>query len=91
MIRVNCFFKANEGQYDAALQVALSLTATSQSQEGCVSYDVFESATRPDVFMFCETWVDASTLAAHAESDIVSQHIEQLKALGHLKMESLEM
>ena len=42
MIRINCFFQANEGQYDAALQAALALTAASQKQEGCVSYDVFE-------------------------------------------------
>ena len=55
MIRINCFFQANEGQYDAALQVALTLTAASQKHTGCVSYDVFESGTRSDVFMFCET------------------------------------
>ena len=61
MVRINCFFQANEGQYDAALQAALALTAASQKQEGCVSYDVFESGTRSDVFMFCETWTNAET------------------------------
>ena len=49
MVRINCFFQANEGKYDAALQAALALTAASQKQEGCVSYDVFESGTRSDV------------------------------------------
>ncbi len=30
MVRINCFFQANEGKYDAALQVALALIAASQ-------------------------------------------------------------
>ena len=56
MIRVNCFFQANEEQYATALETALALVAASREHAGCVSYDVFESGTRPDVFMFCETW-----------------------------------
>ena len=46
MIRLNCFFKANEGKYEDALEAAIALTAMSQQEEGCVAYDVFESATR---------------------------------------------
>lgn len=91
MIRVNCFFKANEGQYDTALQAAIALTAASQKHEGCVAYDVFESGTRADVFMFCETWTDASALSAHSESEDFNTYVEQLKSLGQLKVESFEM
>ena len=88
MIRINCFFQANEGQYDAALQAALALTAASQKQEGCVSYDVFESGTRSDVFMFCETWTNAAALEAHAASEEFNTYVAQLKELGLLKIES---
>ena len=84
MIRINCFFQANEGQYDAALQAALALTAASQKQNGCVSYDVFESGTRSDVFMFCETW------ATHAASEEFNTYVEQLKSFGLLKIEKFE-
>ena len=42
MLRVNCFFKANEGEYNRALEAAIALTAKSQSHEGCRGYDVFE-------------------------------------------------
>ena len=90
MIRINCFFQANEGQYDAALQAALALTAASQKQNGCVSYDVFESGTRSDVFMFCETWATAADLEAHAASEEINTYVEQLKSFGLLKIEKFE-
>ena len=90
MIRINCFFQANEGQYDAALQVALTLTAASQKHTGCVSYDVFESGTRSDIFMFCETWTDADALAAHAATEDFKSAVAQLEGLGKMKLERFE-
>lgn len=90
MIRINCFFQANEGQYDAALQAALALTAASQKHAGCVSYDVFESGTRSDIFMFCETWSDADALAAHAATEDFKTYVAQLESLGKMKLERFE-
>ena len=90
MVRINCFFQANEGQYDAALQAALALTAASKKQEGCVSYDVFESGTRSDVFMFCETWTNAETLEAHAASEEFKTYVAQLQSLGQMKIEKFD-
>lgn len=56
MIRLNCFFQANDGeQYKTALQAAVALTEYSQKHEGCIAYDVFQSTTRNDVFLICET------------------------------------
>ena len=51
MIRLNCFFQAKEGKFAEALEAAKALTAESLKQDGCVAYDVFESATRKDVFI----------------------------------------
>lgn len=62
MIRLNCFFKAKDGKYDEALNVVKELVAASLKQEGCIAYDVFESSTRKDVFMICETWASQETL-----------------------------
>ncbi|MDY3295760.1 MAG: antibiotic biosynthesis monooxygenase, partial [Bacteroidaceae bacterium] len=56
MLRLNCFFKANDGEFDKALQAAKTLVGKSLQHEGVIAYDVFTSATRPDVFMICETW-----------------------------------
>ena len=90
MIRVNCFFQANEEQYATALETALALVAASREHAGCVSYDVFESGTRPDVFMFCETWTNAATLEAHAASEEFKTYVAQLKELGLMKIEKFD-
>ena len=52
MLRLNCFFQANSAEdYKQALAAAVELTMKSQKHEGCIAYDVFQSATRSDVFM----------------------------------------
>ena len=67
MIRLNCFFQADGAdEYKDALRAAVSLTEKSRKHQGCVAYDVFQSATRSDVFMICETWIDQPALDAHS-------------------------
>lgn len=67
MIRLNCFFQANDGeQFKTALQAAVALTEHSQKHEGCIAYDVFQSAIRKDVFLICETWEDQASFDKHA-------------------------
>ena len=90
MIRVNCFFQANEGQYAVALETALALGAASRTHAGCVSYDVFESGTRSDVFMFCETWTSAEALAAHAATDDFKHFVGRVETRGALRIEQFE-
>lgn len=89
MIRLNCFFKADEGRYDDALEAAIALTAASQTEEGCIAYDVFESATRGEIFMICETWTDEAALAAHSASAHFLEYIAVLQSCGTLKVEKL--
>jgi len=88
MIRLNCFFKAHEGKYDEAIENAIALVAESQRQEGCIAYDVFESGTRGDVFLICETWADQATLDAHSASEPFAQYVGALKELCDIKIET---
>lgn len=90
MIRLNCFFKAAAGKYDEALKAAIALTAASRKDEGCVSYDVFESATNPDVFLICETWTDEAALTAHSAADHFKKYVGQIEACGALKLERFD-
>ena len=87
MLRLNCFFQAKEGKYDEALQAAIALTAASLKDEGNVAYDTFESATRPDVFMICETWQDEASLKKHMAAEHFVLYVGQLEQLGTLKLE----
>ena len=85
MIRLNCFFKADEGKYDDALEAAIALTAETQlNDEGCIAYDVFESATRGEIFMICETWESAEALKAHMEAPHFKQYVPVIESCGML-------
>lgn len=90
MIRLNCFFKAQEGKYDTALEAAIALTGMSQMHDGCIAYDVFESGTRGDVFMICETWKDQSSLDAHAATPEFGKYVGIMQECGDLKLEKFE-
>ena len=68
MIRVNVFIQVNESRRAETLETAKELTAASLKEAGCVAYDIYESATRPDVLMICETWRDEAALSAHEAS-----------------------
>lgn len=87
MLRLNCFFQAKEGKYDEALQAAIALTAASLKDEGNIAYDTLESATRPEVFMICETWQDEESLKKHMAADHFKLYVGKLEELGTLKLE----
>lgn len=90
MIRINCFFKANEGKYGEALEAAIALVAKSQTHDGCVAYDVFESATRADVFAIIETWTDQAALDAHMATPEFAEYVGIMQQCGELSVESME-
>lgn len=90
MLRLNCFFKANEGHYSKALEAAIALTARSQQHQGCIAYDVFESATRPDIFMICETWESQEALDLHSATPEFAEYVGVIEQCGALKLEKFE-
>lgn len=89
MIRLNCFVSVKEENRNEVLEAARRLTEASLKQEGCIAYDIFESATRPDVLMFCETWRDQEALDAHATSDVFVKETKLIHDLADIKIERL--
>lgn len=90
MIRLNVFIQPAPGNKEAVLEKAKALTACSLNDHGCVAYDVFVSATCPDVLMICETWTDAEALAAHSASDHFKKYVGEMEGLGTLKLEQFD-
>ena len=90
MLRLNCFFQAKEGEYSRALDAAIALVAKSQQHAGCIAYDCFESATRPDVFTIIETWADQASLDAHSATPEFAQYVGIMQECGTLSLESFE-
>ena len=87
MIRLNVFIRTTESNREELVRTAKELVAASLKDEGCVAYDLFDSATRNDVLMICETWSDAKALAAHEATAHFSTLVPRLNELGELKLE----
>ena len=82
MIRLNCFFMlADEEKKKAFVSLAQELVEKSRTDAGCIAYDTFESSTRRDVFMICETWQDQASLDLHAHAEHFTRLVPQIKAL----------
>ena len=67
-----------------------TLLPVTLKEEGCIAYDTFESSTRPDVFMICETWQNAEVLAAHEKSPHFAQYVGIIQKLAEMKLEKFE-
>lgn len=87
MLRLNCFIKVTADNRDEVLEAAKRLTAASLKQDGCIAYDIFESATRPDVLMICETWKDKEALDAHSASEVFKKEGAVLHSKAEVKLE----
>lgn len=87
MIRLNVFIRTTESNREELANVAKELVAASLKDEGCIAYDLFESATRRDVLMICETWSDAKALAAHELAPHFCALVPRIQQLGEMKVE----
>lgn len=87
MIRLNCFLKVQENHREDVIAAARKLVEESLKQDGCIAYDFFESTTRKDVMMFCETWRDQKALDAHADSAAFIEGAAELSKYGEMKIE----
>ena len=87
MIRLNVFIQVSAENRDKVLASAKELVAASLKDEGVVAYDVFESSTRPDVLMICETWKNEEVLAAHMKAPHFTTLVPASEALAKMKLE----
>jgi quinol monooxygenase YgiN len=88
MLRLNCFIRVSAEHRGEVLEAAKRLTEASLQQDGCVAYDVFESATRLDVLMICETWSDQKALDAHSASEVFVKEVGIMRSLADMKLET---
>lgn len=85
MLRLNCFISVSRENRDEVLSAAKRLTAASLKQDGCIAYDILESATRLEELMICETWRDQKALDAHSASDVFITEVGKMRSLAKMK------
>lgn len=82
MIRLNVFFELKDGVTSAQVkELSDELVAKSRLDEGNKAYDLFESTTRPGVFMFCETWESDAALDKHSNAPHFTYAVPRIEAL----------
>lgn len=91
MIRLNVFIQVSEEHRAAVLEIAKELVASSLKDDGCISYDVFESATRSDVLMICETWKDEASLDVHSNAEHFVTLVPKIQSLAFMKLEKFSL
>ena len=91
MIRINCFISVKSENRQKVLDAAKRLTAASLKQKGCIAYDVFESATRPEVLMICETWASKEDLDEHSASQVFHDEVSIIHNNAEMKLETFDM
>lgn len=87
MLRLNCFIRVAADTREDVIKTALELVESSRKEKGCISYDLFESATRKDVLMICETWADEAALESHK----ASEHFSRLSPRLHATAEEMKL
>lgn len=89
MIRLNVFIQVEDSKKEELVSVAKELVAASVKDQGCIAYDLFQSETRADVLMICETWTDDEALKAHEQSAHFTTLVPRMQALAAMKIEKL--
>lgn len=72
------------GKDDTKNELAKELSAvapTVRQEEGCLRYDLHQSAEGKPVFMFYETWESKEALAAHSKAPHMMEMREKIKDL----------
>lgn len=90
MIRLNVFIRTSEENRTAVIEIAKDLVKSSLGDKGCIAYDIFESSTRPDVLMICESWTDDASLEAHQKAAHFVTLVPEIEALAEMKIERFE-
>lgn len=90
MIRLNVFITVEDVNYTKIIEATKELTTFSVKEDGCIAYDVYESATRPNVLLICETWKDDEALTAHGKTEHFTRNIAILQEFSAIKLERFD-
>ena len=81
-LRVVALIPARPGSEDRVRAALATLAEASLGHDGCLGYELFESAAAPGTFVTVETWRDKSDLDAHMQTEDIATALGA--AEGHL-------
>jgi quinol monooxygenase YgiN len=78
MIIIHAYFKVDPKKREQFLEQAKRVAASSQAEEGNISYSVFEDPEKPSEFVFLEKWKDQAAVQQHEETRGFQVFVSQL-------------
>lgn len=92
VIRLNVFYTVSEeANREKAVEIAKELVAASRQDAGCISYDMYASATTPGEYIIIEIWENDSVLDIHSNAPHFTTYVPQLRELGDMRAERFEI
>ena len=71
-LRVVALIPAKPGSEQTVRDALTTLAAATQGHEGCLDYELFESAAAPGTFVTVETWREQADLDAHLQTQDIA-------------------
>lgn len=71
-LNVVAMIPAKPEAVDQVREALQTLAAATRAEDGCLSYDLYESAAAPGTFVTLERWTDSAALDAHMGTDHVA-------------------
>ena len=72
MLKVVATLIAKPDKIEETKAALSSLVPPTQAEEGCISYELFQSADDPTEFVTIEEWVDEAAMGEHMASDHIA-------------------
>lgn len=72
-LQVVATITAKSGSESIVRDALTDLVSGTRTEEGCMVYELFQSAADPTVFVTLETWRDQDDLTAHMQTPHVQQ------------------
>ncbi|MDT5059756.1 MAG: hypothetical protein QOH63_215 [Acidobacteriota bacterium] len=73
--------RAKVGMEEQVKRECLALVAPSRAEQGCLNYDLHQSADDPTLFIFYENWESLEDLERHLESSHSLQFDERTEGM----------
>lgn len=67
---------AKSGSEDAVRDILSTFSAATRQEDGCLSYDLFESASAPGTFVTVERWRGQDDLDAHLKTPHIAEAMQ---------------
>lgn len=90
VIRLNCMIEVMPANRDTVIALSKELVDSSLNDEGNLSYDLYQSETRPTVLMIFETWKDGASLAAHSASAHFTRLVPAIQNLSNMTVQTFK-